>query len=611
VKSRFSAATLLLISLVLQAPAAGRPPAALADIAFELASDSIFIDHPGPQRARPFCVVATDMDRDGDPDLLINWHLLAPLELFENVDGRYRLLNVPGHDASGLCENPGLPDFYAEYALMLSRIDALDSAGVAVWHDVDRQGNWHVCVKGLPDQDGPVRLVFRANSALERIEGLAEDEYEQATEFDLAIDLPGAWRPREFRFKTELISAQLKLESLPAGERPALPFLVGPDLVSVGAGPLSLWIPDPHGVAWVQVQGSPAPDLFITRGGLQGTLKPPHDPKTDRFYIYAGQPERRFLTAPAGMIPAGYGRGRQVEWVDVDNDGVNELYIGCRNTPNSLLVFDPVRGIYQDRAGDWNLDFTQGDLFVWVDVDRDGWQDLVFLDDGQLRLAQRRADAAFAVSDGAELGLVLPPAEQALDEELFDNREFHLLDLDNDGILDLWISGHGFEGRNVLFRGGIGPYEDVTAEFGLAESRDSWIVLPVDVDNDGFEDAVSIGVLGDRIRLWRNLDGRRFERMAINHDWETSEFLAATVADVDGDGRTDLILVSPQRHVAFNRTRTGNGYLDVTLRPDPDEPLGAVVRAHYSDGRIKAQRYGSAQNVNYSQALQPLHFGVR
>ena len=56
---------------------------------------------------RAFDVVAADMDVDGDVDVLVNWHHLVRMELFENVAGRFELVNPLERDETGLFDNPG------------------------------------------------------------------------------------------------------------------------------------------------------------------------------------------------------------------------------------------------------------------------------------------------------------------------------------------------------------------------------------------------------------------------------------------------------------------------------------------------------------------------
>ena len=108
----------------------------------------------------PFDLVVTDMDLDGDPDLLVNWHHLGRPELFDNRRGRFALLNPSGADASGLFDNRGIPDLFAKATEMIAEIDAEGKPGVYLWHDLNRHGAWNFYV--LPQ--APVQLSIRTNN---------------------------------------------------------------------------------------------------------------------------------------------------------------------------------------------------------------------------------------------------------------------------------------------------------------------------------------------------------------------------------------------------------------------------------------------------------------
>ena len=82
------------------------------------------------------------------------------------------------------------------------------------------------------------------------------------------------------------------------------------------------------------------------------------------------------------------------------------------------------------------------------------------------------------------------------------------------------------------------------------------------------------------------------------------------MTDVDSDGFQDAVLVSTVRYVARNVSDPSNQFLRVRFRPRRQEPIGALVSAHYTDGRVRTQRFGSANNPPFSQSLPPLHFGV-
>ena len=47
------------------------------------------------------------------------------------------------------------------------------------------------------------------------------------------------------------------------------------------------------------------------------------------------------------------------------------------------------------------------------------------------------------------------------------------------------------------------------------------------------------------------------------------------------------------------------------MRDGEREPIGALVKVSYSDGRVIARRYGSTYKTAFSQVLGPLRFGVR
>jgi hypothetical protein len=571
---------------------------------FELAAEGAFRGHAGPRAAKPFNAVAGDMDLDGDPDLLINYHVLGPAELYENIDGQLHLLNTEDADVSGLEENRGVPALYATQRQILAGIGARDEPAVYVWHDEDRMAFWRVHVSGDPELWSGFTLALEFSRPVDEVEGLETGAFRRDGAFRLSVDPAGLPRSHTIGVKAREIANRMTLELRGRGERP--PIFVGRDKTRSDASRVSLIKPDPHGVAWVQVIGSPEPELYLTRGANRGMLVPPLEPKTDRFYVYVGRPEQRYGRTAPRVIPEDYGRGRQVEWVDVDNDGVHELYVGCKETSNRLLVWNADRGVYEDHAGQLDLGLQEGESFAWFDIDGDGFQDLVYVEQGRARVARNNAGVKFEEGPGEDYGLMLPEAP-AVSKDLFSDLAFHVLDYDNDGELDLWVSGHGFERKHFLFRGKNGEFADVTREVRLDELPGARLLLPADLDNDGYEDAVALG--DEVVALW-NRGGRRFQAVPFEAVADLGEVPAGAIGDVDSDGRVDLMLITAYRHLVRNVTPTQNGVLVVTPEVETGEPIGALVAARYDDGRIKVQRYGSAHNAGGSQTTLPLRFGI-
>jgi arylsulfatase A-like enzyme len=557
----------------------------------------------GPWRDPVYDVVAGDMDLDGDPDLLINWHHLQPLELFENRGGRFALVEPA---RSGLSDNRGVPDLYADADAMRAAIEEAGEPGLFLWHDVDRQGSWRFL--WAAGDLGPLEVEIETNHEIREIRGLAPGEGER----------PG---PRRLRVRIEAdrrafavgieAGTQIRVAARTGGG-PA-PLRAGSQRTPLPGGQADLWLPDPHGMAWLQTWGSPHPELFITRGGIMGSLRPPLDPKRDRYYLHRGSGEPIYRFAEPGTLPPDYGRGRRAEWVDVDADGRPELSITHFQTPNALLAWDDASQTYRDRAPALGLDLA-ADVGIWGDVDDDGDADFVYLESGELAVARNRGPAGFEHVAGPSLGLVLGP-----DPGLQESTALHWADFDNDGALDLWVLSYSDARTNHLFRREDTGFRDVSAEVGLDRVRGNTLTILADFDNDAFLDVASFG--RNRVQgqpgpgarpkvtlglLWRNHGGRRFdlENLGI-----PVLYRAGTALDADGDGRTDLVLVGRERHLLRNEADAGD-FVDVRLEGGASEPVGARVRAYYDDGSVAARRWGSAHSSYRSQSILPLRFGV-
>lgn len=575
---------------------------------FELADASAFEGHPGKRSSRAFDVVAADMDDDGDPDLLINWHHRVPLEVYENEGGRFRRVNAPTDDRSGLSDHPGIASLFADSPAMRKLIRESDRAGLHIWHDVQRGGNWRFVWHG--DGKSPARFVLEVATALnfEKIEGLEPGEVESPAEGSRRIRVDRDTGDFEFAIKTEQLTSDLQVHLRSSAGDP-LPLFVGRDGTEFASGEVVLWKPDPHGVAWVNVEGSPEPELYITRGGLQGELVPPRLPKLDRYYLGGKAGGPWFVSAPDGTVPRDHGRGRSVQWVDVDNDGQLELSVSNEHTPNKLLRRGESGGPFRDVASEFGIDLAGGEVQCWGDHDGDGWQDLYVLDDHAIDVLRNPGGGAFELVEGESLGTIVP-ASDPTSSRLFNFAALRLVDFDNDGDLDLWVLMFGDELTNHLFLREGDRFERATDRVGLGAVRGNIFAVLFDLDNDGFEDVISSGALNGRpchALVWHNRGGAEFAIRSL--EVVPKDVHIGTNLDADLDGRWDLACMGTERYLLHNVSE-GNSWVGVTLRDGGREPVGALVKAWYDDGHVVARRYGSAYNSAYSQTLQPLRFGV-
>lgn len=554
----------------------------------------------GPWFRRPFDTVATDVDLDGDPDLLINWHHVEPLELWRNDGGRFVLESDAA--ALGFVDSPGVPTLYTASEPLEARIRAGGRPGLYLWHQPPRTAEWELFWLDPEDRHGGLRLEFETSLKVIGVEGLAEGEVQRPPNRILAVAIASDVRERRFQVRTLGTGIAVTVRATPgrAGANPTV--YAGAELEAFAEGEVTVWKDDPHGAAWIDVEGSRHPELFFTRGGLGGKLVPPASPKTDRFYLHHIEgAASQYSLAADGRVPSGYGRGRRVEWVDADGDGQLDLSIANERSPNVLLVRDAA-GTLHDRAPALGLDVADGAAQLWTDFDGDGQEDLLLLEGAHLTLAQRRGGRYIRVpAPGASL------PERGAQQGLIDPTALRLADVDRDGDLDLWVLSYAGDRSQHLFRREGAGFIDASVEMGLGAARGHGPVALLDVDDDGYLDAVSFG---RRALLWHNQKGERFEFIPLPRAVVGQPIHAATTLDADGDGRTDLALIGRRRHLLRNVADSGNGRIEVILQGQDRPPIGALVTAIYDDGGRLVQRYGSAHSTAYSQSLQPLHFGV-
>lgn len=578
-------------------------------------------------RGDAFCVLASDADLDGDPDLLVNWHVFAPPALWWNEGGRFRLrTEVPW----SLPEHPGVPLLDGAKRGMLRAIAARDEAGVYLWHS-DKGAFWNFAFTRLPGgtrsaeagaKPAPI-LVIETNRPIVEVAGLGEEAYQLLEERVLRIALTPALSGQRFYFATQEAAIQVKARI----EGADLPFFVGPTFVEL-RHEVEFWARDPHGVAWVDVTGSPAPELYVTRGGLRGSLAPPLDPKFDDFYVAASRPGPFYERVE---IPPGYARGREVQWVDLEGDGTLELYVSNKESRNVLLRFDPETLRASDHAKALGLDLEYGDTFVWLDLDGDGDEDLVTLDAREgLSVLRSQEGKGFepwpALAPGLHLSPVLRRDEPSEEEEEslgsqtegsgqeldgsktderpmgIDQHDLVLLDVENDGDLDLLVSGWGRKGICVLFLAEDEGFVEATARVGLDGVEGASDVVVADFDADAFLDLL---FLGRSPRLFRNERGHMRPQPFAGGDpgWAAS---VGTACDADGDGRIDVVLAGRDLALARNRTADAGAWVVLSLTRDERPPIGALVRATYADGSVHVCRVGSTHRGHLAQSHGPI-----
>ncbi len=244
-------------------------------------------------------------------------------------------------------------------------------------------------------------------------------------------------------------------------------------------------------------------------------------------------------------------------WADIDNDGDQDLYmingdVTDSDNPNLLFRNDSNNGVpdfVRVQTGDVLSyeDESLGGRSEWIDLDNDGDLDLYVGRVGQSNLVFTNS----IVSGDAVLTQAVCPSLTAVNY----GEGFSWGDYNSDGRPDLFIFGD--DGDNSLLRNnGNLSFSDVTSSQGFGEdlsgqgTASSWC----DFDNDGdFDLLVCLNVAGlFPVKLFRN-DGASFTCVSEDYDLLALGGVSAVAwSDIDNDGDMDIIFAANPGQVCEN-----------------------------------------------------------
>ena len=277
------------------------------------------------------------------------------------------------------------------------------------------------------------------------------------------------------------------------------------------------------GACFLDFDGDGKPDLFLVSATDGGT---------SRLLRNLGDGKFADVTEQAGLKIVGKGMGCAAG--DFDNDGKTDL---------AVCLVDGVRLFHNEGNGRF-VDVTQAAgikrekscvALTFVDYDHDGDLDLYVtmapgVADGNV-LWRNNGNGTFTdVSGETRLGAEATGAGVAVS------------DFNNDRAIDFILAG-GTAGELVLLNpreGAFKPLFDIDfTKMGLPAAVG---VVSFDFDKDGWMDLAFTHTGAPGISLWRNVDGKHLERVALpDFGWKKGWGVAAI--DYDNDGWLDLVAV--------------------------------------------------------------------
>lgn len=300
----------------------------------------------------------------------------------------------------------------------------------------------------------------------------------------------------------------------------------------------------------------------------------------------------------AGLFPhVGGIEGHGCAWGDVDGDGWIDLYVATfgRKDHKSNMLFRNNKGKFTlDDQKHLNINMRATGV-IFVDLDNDGDLDLYIGSMPQPKNDVRgcslfRNDGGGKFTDISKDNGACPKA--------FGGRSTCVLDFDGDGLLDLLVGEDPLPGYNGsktkqarLFRNkGRLQFEDVTKAVGITETPGLGVAA-ADVNNDGWPDIFMASSRGGNVMFLNNGKGKYIEapesRKIFSWIGEGKEggdnmICGVCFCDINRDGLLDVVLgqhySSPWRTDTPNRVYLNRGIKDgVPAYEDVTQKVGIVA----------------------------------
>lgn len=329
------------------------------------------------------------------------------------------------------------------------------------------------------------------------------------------------------------------------------------------------------------------------------------DTSTPIFYVYYNNGDGTYdLNEDTGITPVNFG---SVQAADFNDDGRTDILVNgqAQNTYITKIYSQEADGSFTEKSeGLMGTYFSATKVF---DANNDGFPDLLvtgfstsFAPDTKFYL--NNGDFTFTENTGD----LIPAYFSSIDTA----------DLNNDGFLDLLITGMGptFTGKTTVY------LNDGNGSFSVLETNLSGLYSGaarfVDYDNDGNKDIFIMGINGDSNNtalLYKNNGDLTFTEDTENSAVITGLNMSkAEWADYDNDGDMDLLTIGYAGEIGVTKIYTNNSPA-ACANPGPNPgDLGCVtftyqgttrtyVTVRANDGNIWIQQNLGSENVAASE----------
>jgi hypothetical protein len=344
---------------------------------------------------------------------------------------------------------------------------------------------------------------------------------------------------------------------------------------------------DTRAASWGDFDGDGDVDLFV--GFTRKSSIP------SKLYRNEG-PGKPFVDVAKAMNFDAPGETRQSSFIDFDNDGDLDFFVGLRDAPNMLFRNDGKTFVSVGK--EMGIDDPRRTVgAVWFDMDQDGDLDVFIANQNGDLNGLFRNDRTRFVDVAKELGM-----DAAGRPQTSGSNGPSVADYDNDGDLDLFVAGYG---GNFMYRNdGPAKFTEVAAQLGIAGGALATPSRWGDFDNDGRIDVyVSSYIdkpINERDFLYHNDGGGRFTDVIPPNIAKRGATHGIQWIDFDMDGDLDFAIAN----------NNPNGTHSLYRNLLPSEQARRSVQVLVQDARGRATRAGSEVRVYAAGTRKLLGTGI-
>lgn len=229
---------------------------------------------------------------------------------------------------------------------------------------------------------------------------------------------------------------------------------------------------------------------------------------------------------------------RQINWVDIDNDGDNDLFVVSNNASNKLYENDGLlnftditvaSGISTTVIKSWGAS--------WGDYNNDGYLDLFLCN----RDVTNRIEPNILYKNNGDNTFTNVNVEAGISNANHLSFCASFFDYNNDGWQDIYIANDRFITTNILYKNnGDGTFSDESAGSGTDLAIDAMSTTIDDYNNDGWLDIYVTNTASGNYFLKNNGNGTFTDVASANGTLFESVAWGAVFLDADNDMKQDL-----------------------------------------------------------------------